>query len=150
MIWTPRLTVAAVIERDGKFLMVEERDENNDRNVYNQPAGHVENHESIQAAIIREVKEETAWDFSPEYIVGLYKWRKHDIDTTFIRLCFAGSVSNHASEQELDDGILAANWWSFEEVMSIDSQLMRSPMVWQCINDYRHEIKYPLDFITEC
>ena len=147
MIWTPRLTVAAVIETDGKFLMVEERKDA--RTVYNQPAGHVENQESIQDAIIREVKEETAWDFTPEYIVGFYKWRKQDIDTTFIRLCFAGSVAHHDPEQALDDGILAANWFSHEEITAIDAQRMRSPMVRQCLDDYRRNIKYPLEMISE-
>ena len=147
MIWTPRLTVAAVIETDGKFLMVEERKDA--RTVYNQPAGHVENQESIQDAIIREVKEETAWDFTPEYIVGFYKWRKQDIDTTIIRLCFAGSVTHHDPKQALDDGILAANWFSHEEITAIDAQRMRSPMVRQCLDDYRRNIKYPLEMISE-
>ena len=147
MIWTPRLTVAAVIERDGKFLMVKERDD--EQTVYNQPAGHVENQESIQEAVIRETKEETAWDFAPEYIVGFYKWRKQENDTTYVRICFAGTVSKHDPEQTLDDGILAANWLSFEEIISMDEQRMRSPMVRQCIDDYRRGIKQPLEFITE-
>jgi len=148
MIWTPHLTVAAVIERDGKFLMVEEH--KNGRTVFNQPAGHVENQETIHAAIIREVKEETAWDFMPEFIVGVYKWRKQDVDTTYIRVCFAGHVSNHDPEQALDNGILAANWLSYTDITALDAQQIRSPMVSTCINDYRHKAKYPLGLITEC
>jgi len=147
MIWTPHLTVAAVIEQDGKFLMVEERD--GDRTVYNQPAGHVENEETIYDAVIREVKEETAWDFLPQHIVGIYKWRKPDKDITFVRVCFAGEVSQHDPDQALDDGILAATWLSHKELTAMDTQRMRSPLVQQCINDYNGNKKYPLDMITE-
>jgi len=147
MIWKPHLTVAAVIERNDQFLMVEEQADN--QIVYNQPAGHVENNESIYDAIIREVNEETAWDFTPEYIVGLYKWRKADIDRTFIRVCFAGSVNNHQASQKLDDDILNASWVSLTDLSSMDAEKMRSPMVKQCIDDYRLNKRYPLDFITE-
>jgi len=127
--------------------MVEERD--GDRTVYNQPAGHVENKESIIDAVSREVKEETAWDFTADYICGLYKWRKQDNDTTFIRICFAGSVTNHQPEQELDDGIISANWLPFEQLSGLDEQRMRSPMVRQCITDFINGTRYPLEFITE-
>ena len=147
MIWTPHLTVAAVIERDGEMLMVEELADS--RNVYNQPAGHVENQETIYDAVIREVNEETAWCFKPEYIVGLYKWRKPEIDRTFVRICFAGSVENHNPAQALDDGILAASWISSEQLLNMSAERMRSPLVKQCINDYRQGKQYPLDFITE-
>jgi len=147
MIWTPHLVVSAVIEHEGKFLMVEEQRDGH--TVYNQPAGHVENQEAIQDAVIREVKEETAWDFAPEYIVGCYKWRKQNTDTTYIRLCFAGKASNHDPEQALDDGILSANWIPYDDIISMDAQRMRSPMVRQCIDDYRRKIKYPMELITE-
>jgi len=147
MIWTPHLTVAAVIEQEGKFLMVEERD--NGRTVFNQPAGHVENKETIHDAVIREVKEETAWDFLPEYIVGIYKWRKPDNDITFVRVCFAGIVSQRDPHQALDDGIIAATWLSHKELTTMDTQRMRSPLVRQCINDYSENTKYPLGMIKE-
>ncbi len=147
MTWKPHLTVAAVIERDGKFLMVEEQADGN--TVYNQPAGHVENNETIYDAVIREVNEETAWDFVPEYIVGLYKWRKADIDRTFVRICFAGAVSNHQLSQQLDEGILSANWISQTELMAMDNKKMRSPMVRQCIDDFNQGKHFPLDLITE-
>ena len=147
MIWTPHLTVAAIVERNEKFLMVKETDDG--RAVYNQPAGHVEKHETVQDAIVREVKEETAWDFLPEYIVGFYKWHKQDSDTTYVRICYAGKASNHDPEQALDDGILSANWLDFDDIMSMDSKSMRSPMVRKCISDYRNKIEYPLEFITE-
>lgn len=147
MTWKPHLTVAAVIERDGQFLMVKERSDN--LTVYNQPAGHVENEETIFDAIVREVNEETAWHFTPEYIVGLYKWRKADIDRTFVRICYSGTVKDHNALQQLDDGILSANWMTIEELMNMDTQKMRSPMVRQCINDYGKGSQFPLDFITE-
>jgi len=147
MIWKPHLTVAAVIERNGEFLMVEEQAD--DCLVYNQPAGHVENHEAIYDAIVREVNEETAWCFTPEYIVGIYKWRKPDIDRTFVRICYTGSVHDHNPSQQLDDGILGAHWISAESLINMSSEKIRSPMVLQCIDDYRQNKHYPLDVITE-
>jgi len=147
MIWKPHLTVAAVIERNGELLMVQEND--GDCVVYNQPAGHVENQETFYDAIIREVNEETAWCFTPEYIVGLYKWRKLHIDRTFVRVCFSGSVKNHNPTQQLDDGILSADWIPTEQLLSMNAEKMRSPMVKKCIDDYLLGMRYPMDLITE-
>lgn len=147
MIWTPHLTVAAVIERDGQFLMVKER--SHLRTVFNQPAGHVENQETVIDAVIREVKEETAWTFCPEYIIGLYKWRNPDNDTTFLRVCYAGTVSQHTASQALDEDILSAEWIATEKLLAMDNQQLRSPMVKKCIKDYLDDKHYPLDIINE-
>ncbi len=87
------VTVAAVIERDGKFLMVEERAGTADKLVLNQPAGHLEQGESLVAAVAREALEETGHRFEPEHVVGFYLWRSPDADTTYLRIAFCGAVA---------------------------------------------------------
>jgi len=109
MVWTPRATVAAVIERDGKFLMVEEPDSRPGSKpgstVFNQPAGHLENNEDLIQAVIREVNEETAWEFTPQYILGIYQWQPPTGDKTYMRTTYVGTVDNHRSGQPLEDGM---------------------------------------------
>jgi len=147
MIWTPHLTVAAVIERDGHFLMVEE--ESGGRTVINQPAGHVEKDEYIPDAAIRETLEETAWQFTPEHITGFYQWRKPETGPSFLRVCFTGSVANHNAELKLDEGIIAAKWISYDELCALPETRLRSPMVLRCIEDYLSGNRYPMDMIHE-
>jgi len=147
MIWTPHLTVAAVIERDGHFLMVEEAADG--QTVINQPAGHVEKDEYIPDAVIREVQEETAWQFAPEHIVGIYQWRKPGTGPSFLRVCFSGNVANHDPAQELDEGILAARWLSYDELCALPGTSLRSPLVLRCIDDYLSGNRYPMDVIHE-
>jgi len=146
MIWTPHLTVAAVIERDGQYLLVDENIKGN--RVYNQPAGHVEDNETCVDAIIREVQEETAWQFIPESIVGTFKWRAPD-GNTFVRICYQGQLSNFDASQPLDTGIVAADWLSDDDIAALPDGRLRSPMVMQCINAYQQDQRYPLDLITE-
>jgi len=147
MIWTPHLTVAAVIERDGHFLMVEE--ESDGQKVFNQPAGHVEKNEYIPDAVIRETLEETAWQFKPEFITGIYQWRKPNTGPSFLRVCFAGYVTNHNPELELDEGILAAKWLSYDELCALPETHLRSPMVLRCIEDYLSGNHYSMDMLHE-
>ena len=147
MIWTPHLTVSAVIERDGRFLMVEEHADG--LIVINQPAGHVEKDEYIPDAVIREVNEETAWQFIPEYIVGIYQWRKPETGPSFLRVCFAGSVDNQNPSQKLDEGIISAKWLSYDELCALPETTLRSPLVLRCINDYLSGNRYPMDMIHE-
>ncbi|MCW8955694.1 MAG: NUDIX domain-containing protein, partial [Gammaproteobacteria bacterium] len=92
MIWKPHATVAAIIEQDGRFLMVEEESEG--LIVLNQPAGHLDPDESLIQAVIRETREETAWQFHPEAITGIYRWQQPDTERTFLRVAFCGQVSN--------------------------------------------------------
>ena len=142
-LWKPSATVAAVIERDGKFLIVEEPREHGI--VFNQPAGHLEEGESLMNAVIREVREETAWKFTPEFIVGIYRWQSQALGKTHIRTTFCGSVSDHDPNQELFDGIIRADWKTLDELRH--SNQLRSPLVLRCIADYQAGARHSLDLL---
>jgi 8-oxo-dGTP pyrophosphatase MutT (NUDIX family) len=134
MTWRPDLTVAAIVQRDdGRFLVVEERI--GTALVFNQPAGHVEDGETIPEAVIRETLEETAWQFVPQHLVGLYLWRNPLNNRSILRVAFCGQVRTHDPARKLDRGILAAHWMSREALAAQPSRL-RSPLVMQCIEDY--------------
>ena len=143
--WTPRLTVATIIERDGRFLLVEEYADGDDL-VYNQPAGHLDEHETLAAAAIRETLEETAWEVEVYAIVGVYYWT-HPKGETYVRTCFAGTALHHHPDQPLDHGIQRAVWLTREEIALLGPRL-RSPMVLRCIDDYLTGKRYPLDFFS--
>ena len=145
MVWKPHATVAAIIEHDNKFLMVEEL-VNNER-VFNQPAGHLDPDESLIDAVIRETLEETAWNFVPEAITGIYLWKHPDNGESFLRVSFCGSCHDHNPEQTLDDGILQAVWKSRDELIQQQPQL-RSPMVINCIDDYLAGKRFPMDILV--
>lgn len=144
MTWKPHTTVAAIIQRDNKFLMVEELI--NGKHVFNQPAGHLDPDETLIAAAIRETREETAWRFTPEAVTGVYLWTHPDSGRTFLRVAFCGSCDDHQAEQPLDDGILHAAWMSRDEIVQ-RKQSLRSPMVIDCIDDYLAGKRYPLDLL---
>ena len=146
MIWKPHTTVAAVIEKDGKFLIVEEESEG--KVVYNQPAGHLDEDESLIQAVIRETLEETAWHFKPENIIGVYQYKSPGNGTTYIRFCFSGQCNQHEPDRKLDDGIVRAIWMSYEELVR-EKDKLRSPMVLHCIDDYLAGKQYPLELIWD-
>lgn len=139
------VTVAAIIERDGKFLLVEERA--GDKLVLNQPAGHLEQGESLLAAVVREALEETGHRFEPEHVVGFYLWRSEDADTTYLRIAFCGGVEPSADVAALDEGIVAVHWLSRTQLLRRAHQL-RSPMVLRCLDDYLAGQRYPLDCLS--
>jgi ADP-ribose pyrophosphatase YjhB (NUDIX family) len=139
----PELTVAAVVERQGRFLIVEERV--NRRIVFNQPAGHVEAHEALVDAVIRETLEESAWKFVPEALVGIYLWTSADNERSFLRVAFCGSVRDQ-QQQPLDAGILRAHWLTRNQLIGYGSRL-RSPMVLRCVDDYLSGARYPLTLL---
>lgn len=143
--WLPRLTVATIIERDGRFLLVEEYADGDDL-VYNQPAGHLDEHETLAAGAIRETLEETAWEVDVSAVVGVYYWT-HPRGDTYMRACFAGTALHHHPEQPLDHGIQRAVWLTREEISLLGSRL-RSPMVLRCIDDYLAGKRYPLELFT--
>ncbi|MDQ5907986.1 MAG: hypothetical protein QG599_77 [Pseudomonadota bacterium] len=143
--WLPRLTVATIIERDGRFLLVEEYADGDDL-VYNQPAGHLDEHETLAAGAIRETLEETAWEVDVSAVVGVYYWT-HPRGDTYVRACFAGTALHHHPDQPLDHGIQRAVWLTREEISLLGSRL-RSPMVLRCIDDYLAEKRYPLELFT--
>ena len=142
----PDLTVAAVVQRDGEFLLVEERV--GTRMVFNQPAGHVERGEQLVKAVIRETLEETAWHFTPESLVGVYFWEQPDKQRTFMRFTFAGHVTDHDSTRRLDRGIERAVWMSYEDIVARTSRL-RSPMVLRCIDDYLAGQRFPMELVKD-
>jgi 8-oxo-dGTP pyrophosphatase MutT (NUDIX family) len=144
MIWTPRTTVAAVIERDNQFLMVEEIIDGN--MTLNQPAGHLESGESLIEAMIRETQEETAWQFTPTALVGIYRWLHEGSGDTYMRYAFCGELGSHDPSQVLDADIHAAVWLSEAELLSRKDEF-RSPLVFDCFNDYLAGKRYPLDIL---
>jgi len=141
MTFQPHLTVAAVIEQNGRFLMVEENVEG--RIVLNQPAGHVEAGESFIEAVKRETLEETAHYFAPQAVTGIYRWTHPDNGLTFVRHAFCGAVGEPEPDLELDEGILRALWLSPDELLAQPDKL-RSPLVMQSIEDYLNGQRYPL------
>ena len=143
--WPPHITVAAVIEHEGKFLIVEETADG--RVVYNQPAGHLEPNESLIAAVSRETLEETGWHFTPTAIVGMYFYKGGN-GITYQRICFTGNTTDQSSSKPLDSNIIQALWLSREELVQRSDKL-RSPMVLQCIDDYSANQHYPLELITD-
>jgi 8-oxo-dGTP pyrophosphatase MutT (NUDIX family) len=144
-IWRPSATVAAVIERDGKFLFVEELSDG--RRVLNQPAGHLDPGESLIAACSREVMEETAHEFAPRDLVGIYRWKYEPKDVTFLRFCFSGPPGKFFQERKLDKEIVALHWLSFGELKARKSE-HRSPLVQACVEDYLAGRRYPLEVLS--
>ena len=145
MIWTPRVTVAAIIEQDGRFLLVEEMD--NGEPVFNQPAGHWERGESLPEAAIRETREETAYTFQPEALLGIYHWHHPGRDLTFLRVAFIGTMTDHDPAQALDHGILQTHWMDRSEIAALGERL-RSPQVLRCVDDYLAGKRYGLDMLV--
>lgn len=135
------LTVAAVVEQHGRFLVVEEMVRG--EKVINQPAGHVEPNETLINAVIREMNEETAWVFKPADITGIYLWTHPDSAERFLRIVFCGTVHDRNRLQKLDDGILRTLWLSRHELVARRPHL-RSPMVLQAVDDYLNGNRYPL------
>ena len=112
--------------------------------VINQPAGHLENNETLIEAVIRETQEETRWDFLPEYISGIYRWI-HDNGETYLRICFVGEVTKEHTELKLDTGIERAIWLTENEIR--EHKNLRSPLVLKSIDDYLAGNQYPLHLI---
>jgi 8-oxo-dGTP pyrophosphatase MutT (NUDIX family) len=145
-VWKPHTTVAAIAERDGRYLLV--RENVDDRIVYNQPAGHLEPGETLLEAVVRETLEETRYRFVPRALQGVYRYSPATAEAvTFVRFLFRGEVGEQL-EGELDQGIIAAEWLSYEAVLACRAQ-HRSPMVMQCIDDFRNGPGYPLDVISQ-
>ena len=143
-IWKPNVTVAAVVEHNGTFLLVEEETAHGIR--YNQPAGHLEPGESLLAAVTRETLEETAWQFKPTALLGIYQYR-HDADAvTYLRFAFTGELAAHEPERALDAGILRALWMPVADIRANRTQ-HRSPLLLECVTDYLSGHRYPLALI---
>lgn len=145
MVWKPNVTVAAVVEQEGRFLLVEERVSG--ELLYNQPAGHLEPGESLVAGAVREMLEETAYGFSPEALVGIYRWHHAAKNVTYLRFAFTGRVTGYDPGRRLDRGIVRAAWFSLDEARALAPR-HRSPLVLRCIEDYLAGRRYPLELLT--
>ncbi|MBM3351617.1 MAG: NUDIX hydrolase [Betaproteobacteria bacterium] len=145
MQWKPHVTVAAIIEDNGKFLLVEETTDRGNR--FNQPAGHLEDGETLLEAVIRETLEETAYTFNPVALLGIYHWKHEHNTTTYLRVAYIGNVSTHHSDLALDDGIIRTVWMTADE-MRANPMLMRSPQVLTCVEDYLSGKRFPLSVVT--
>lgn len=141
----PSVTVASVIERHGRFLMVEERI--GARRVLNQPAGHLEAGESLVDAAVRETLEETACRFIPTAVVGLYLWHGAGGRPTFLRVAFAGEAGDPEAGRRLDPDILGCHWLTRDELVA-RPQSLRSPLVIRCIDDYLAGHRHPLSLLA--
>lgn len=140
-IWKPNVTVAALMEYRGRFLMVEE--ETSKGLMLNQPAGHLEEGESLVEACAREAMEETAHPFVPQALVGVYQWRRPDGEVTYLRFAFSGESGEQIAGRALDDGIVRAFWMTPEEIEA-SRERHRSPLVWACVQDWLADVRLPL------
>lgn len=145
MVWKPNVTVAAVIHRDGKFLLVEEETEAG--LAFNQPAGHLEEGESLVQAVAREALEETAYHFRPTHLVGVYQWRHPTKELTYLRFAFAGDLYGWEPERPLDEGIVAARWLTLDQIRASQAR-HRSPLILRCCEDYLVGQRFPLDLLV--
>lgn len=146
MVWKPNVTVAAVVERDNHFLLVEE--ETSAGLMINQPAGHLEDGESLVDAVKRETLEETAWQFLPTELVGVYRWQHPHKGITYLRFAFTGDLLQREIDRPLDDGIVRTLWLSRDELAK-SSDRHRSPQVLRCVEDYFNGIRLPLTVLHD-
>ena len=142
----PAVTVATIVERDGRYLVVEEETRFGLR--LNQPAGHLESGESILAGAIRETLEETGWRVRPTELVGIYTWSAQANGATFVRFTFAAAAEEHEASRPLDNGIVRALWLSYDELAARRAD-HRSPLVLRCVDDYRAGHRWPPAMITD-
>lgn len=145
MRWIPHVTVAAVVEEKGRFLLVEEVV--GGRRVFNQPAGHWEQGEDLLAAVVRETREETGYAFVPDAVLGVYHWDRPAGDASYLRIAFLGRLTGHDPDLALDRGIIGPRWMSRDEMLARAAAL-RSPQVLRCVDDYLAGRRYPLDLLV--
>ncbi|MEO7392339.1 MAG: NUDIX hydrolase [Ramlibacter sp.] len=146
--WKPSVTVAAVIEKDGRFLLVEEK--TNDGLKLNNPAGHLDPGETPADGCAREALEESAYIFQPTALLGVYLARSTKNSTgedqTYLRIAFSGELGAHDPLRALDDGIVRTLWMTGEEVRASAAR-HRSPLVLKCIEDFLGGVRYPLSVL---
>jgi 8-oxo-dGTP pyrophosphatase MutT (NUDIX family) len=143
--WQPDVTVATVVVRDGRLLMVEETVQG--KLVLNQPAGHLEPDESVLEAAMRETFEETAWRVEIQAFIGAYQWKAPETGRHYLRFAFAASPLEHIANQPLDDGIVQALWITPTELQAQTAR-HRSPMVWKVVEDFLAGQRFPLSALN--
>lgn len=146
-IWKPHVTVAAIAERDGNYLLVEELNSRGEK-VINQPAGHLDEGENLIDACIRETLEETGWGFQPEALVGIYRWINPRDGETFLRYSFCGQLTEQQFPEPPDNSILRTRWLTREQLDSPAIGL-RSVLVTHCIDEYLTGTRYPLSLLSD-
>ena len=144
-IWLPHVVVAAIVERDGRFLLVEE--ETADGMRLNQPAGHWERNETLLQAVVREALEETAHHVKPVALLGSYTTSNPARDITYLRFAYVCTVTGFDPDYKLDEGIVRAVWLTPEEIAASPIR-HRSPLVMRCVEDYASGRRFPLDFVS--
>ncbi len=140
----PHITVACVIERDGRFLMVREKSDG--LVVYNQPAGHLEPGESLSSAAVREALEETAWQVELTQFLGIYQYTSPLNGISYLRHCFVANPVSPVENTKLDLDILETCWLSLAEIRAKETEL-RSPLVLKVLDDFINGKIYPLSII---
>jgi len=146
MLWKPNVTVAAIVERGGRFLLVEEDTERG--RLFNQPAGHLDPDETLLQAVVRETMEETACAFEPAALLGIYQYRHDEEDVTYLRFAFTGEITAKEEGRALDHGIVRTVWLTVDEIRH-ESARHRSPLVMRCIEDYLAGRRYPLAVLRQ-
>lgn len=144
MDWTPHITVATIVEDQGRFLFVEEHCAG--QQVLNQPAGHLEANESLIQAAVRETLEETGWEIEVTAVTGIYLYTAPSNGVTYQRVCFAARPLRHRPDSPLDQGIIGPLWLSREELES-QRKRWRSELVGQCLDDYLSGERFALSLI---
>lgn len=145
MTWKPNTTVAAVIsDGNGRYLFVEEQIDGEVK--LNQPAGHLEPNESLVDACMRETLEETGHSVTVDGLIGVYRWPYPSKNKTYMRFSFAATSIHHDKNATLDDGIIGPVWLSKDELKARQTQ-WRSPMVWQCVEDFENDPIHPLSIL---
>lgn len=144
--WQPDVTVATVVVRDGRLLMVEERADG--KTVLNQPAGHLEPEESLEHAALRETREETGWEVRLTAFVGAYQWKAPETGRHYLRFAFAAESVALDPSCRLDEGILEALWMTPDELQAAQAR-HRSPLVWQVVADYLAGRRHPLSLVQQ-
>ena len=145
--WKPSVTVAAIIERDGRYLLIEEHTPEGLR--LNNPAGHLDPGEGLVEACVREVLEETAHHFRPTHLVGMHlaRFQRGADDITYLRFAFCGELGALQPERSLDEGIVRTVWMSPEEIRA-SAHLHRSPLLLRCMQDHLDGRRYPLELLS--
>jgi ADP-ribose pyrophosphatase YjhB (NUDIX family) len=146
--WKPSVTVAAVVEQDGRFLLVEEHTPEGLR--LNNPAGHLESGESLVDACTRETLEETTYRFTPTALVGIYQAQLRNTSTretsTYLRFAFCGDLGALQPQRKLDRGIVRTLWLTPDEIRASTAR-HRSPLLLRCVEDYLAGQRFPVDLI---
>ncbi len=146
MTWNPHITVATVVEDNGRFLLVEELAAG--QAVFNQPAGHLDADESLLDAALRETLEETGWQVELTAVTGIYLYTAPSNGVTYQRVCFAAKPLRHLPEHPLDDGIIGPRWLTRDE-LAAQPDRWRSPLVLRCIDDYLAGERHSLSLIRD-